>query len=157
MKFKPLDSKLIDSETCIRCGHCCKWTTQTHMRNGIGVEWIDTIVEDNDLVKLVKHNKVDYQGKRAQPFELEIKCSKLIVDEKEGTAKCGIYMNRPTVCSDYNCFDMANKLKRRPEGWNKITNAIKIARGIDVKWENDLTSDPYSKRLKMRIDAKEIF
>ena len=155
MDYIPLDESLIDSETCIRCGHCCKWTTTTQLGDNDRIEWVDTLMSDNPLVKAIHHNPVTYDGKKQNPFEIEIACSKLNTDD--GFKKCSIYKNRPKVCSDYNCFKWSNKLKRRPQGWEKITRAIKEAHGIDVEYQNEMKPDPYKDRLANKIKTKEIF
>lgn len=158
MKFKPLDHTLIDSDVCIRCGHCCKWTTKTHIRNSKGIDWLDAVVEDNELVGIIKHNSVKLEdGTRAEPFEIELRCSKLVIDNEEKTAKCSIYLNRPQVCSDYNCFEHANNLKRRPQNFERIQKLIKEVHGIDVEWENEMKSVSYKDKIERLIKTKEIF
>ena len=156
MEYVPLDETLINSETCIRCGHCCKWTTSTQMANDNKRAWVATTIEDNDLVRMIEHNPVKVNGETKNPFELEIKCSKLIVDKEEDTYKCGVYLDRPKVCSDYNCFEMANKLKRRPQNFKSIKEIIKKVHNVDVEWGGELTTSPYKPRIENMIDVVEV-
>ena len=87
MEFIPLDETLINSDTCIRCGHCCKWTTRTHLADDDRLDWLNTMVEDNDKVILKPHNRVEVsEGSMRNPFEFEIKCSKLVIDKKEAVS-----------------------------------------------------------------------
>ena len=76
---------------------------------------------------------------------------------EEKTAKCSIYKNRPQACSDYNCFEHANKLKRRPQNFVRIQKLIKEVHGIDVEWENELKSVSYKDKIERLIKTKEIF
>lgn len=156
MEFVPLDESLINSDTCIRCGHCCKWTTSTQLGDDTRLDWLTTLVEDNELVSLVNHNQVSVNGNTKNPFEVKITCSKLIVDEQEGTYKCGVYLDRPKVCSDYNCFSWANNLKRRPQNWERIKRIIKEVHGVDVEWSGPLNSKVYKKNIENLIKTKEI-
>jgi len=125
------------------------------MGNANRKDWINTLVEDNPLVEQVQHNPVTTEAGERHPFEIKITCSKLKVEN--GFYLCSVYQNRPKICSDYNCFEHSNRLKRRPEAWDKVKKAIKEAHGIDVEYENEVTSDPYHIRLANKIKAKEIF
>lgn len=157
MEFIPLDETLINSDTCIRCGSCCKWTTHTHLADDDRLDWLNTMVEDNDKVILKPHNRVEVsEGSMRNPFEFEIKCSKLVIDKKEDTYKCGVYQNRPKVCEEYNCFAFANNLGRRPQNFDRIKNIIKEVHGVDVEWTGPMESDNYKKRVLDLINTKEI-
>lgn len=157
MEFIPLDESLINSDTCIRCGSCCKWTTRTHLANDARIEWLTTMLEDNELANIKQHNRVkNLEGDLKNPFEIELKCSKLIVDEKEKTYMCGVYTNRPSVCEEYNCFAFANKLGRRPQNFDKIKDIIKEVHGVDVEWTGSMETHPYKDRVKNLIKTKEI-
>lgn len=146
MEYKPLDKSLITSEVCIRCGHCCKWTSTTQLMNGPGPEWLDVVIGTNPYLKMNKHNKRDVKmpnGKfmgRATPFEIEFRCPKLKTNE-EGHKLCSIYENRPKICSNYNCFEASNQAKRRPENFAQISEIIKEVHGVEVKYENPLVNN----------------
>ena len=148
-QFKPIDDSLITSDVCIRCGHCCKWTSATQLSNGTGPEWMDVILGSNPLLTLKYHNKRDVEfpdgriAKNMTPFEIEARCPKLKTNE-EGHKLCSIYEDRPTTCARYNCFDMANKTERRPQNWDFIAGIIKEVHGVEVKWENELVENPGS-------------
>ena len=146
MDYIPLDESLINSDVCIRCGHCCKWTTPTAFGNDSRIEWMEAIVSDNPHVEIVPHNKID-DGR--YPYELKVTCSQL--DTSDGFFKCKMYKNRPKACSEYNCFAWSNKLKRRPEAFHKQQKAIKEVHGIDVEYQNEMKPDPYIDRIKAKI------
>jgi len=163
MAYKPLDESLITSDVCIRCGFCCKWTSTTQLANGIGEEWMDVMIGTNPNARMVKHNKRDVDvmgkglGRNVTPFEIEFTCPQLKTND-EGHKLCSIYMDRPKVCSSYSCFEASNKGKRRPQGWDRITKAIKEVHGIDVTYDNEMKVNPGSqikKGLEM-IGVREI-
>ena len=163
-EYKPLDHTLINSDVCIRCGHCCKWTSKTQIANGSGPEWMDTILGTNPYLEVKYHNKRDVEftdGRKAKgvtPFEIVARCPQLKTNE-EGHKLCAVYENRPTTCRRYNCFDMSNKMKRRPENFENIARIIKEVHGIEVKYENPLQKNPGSvvkKNLEM-IGIKQIY
>ena len=155
-EFKPLDDTLITSDVCIRCGHCCKWTSATQITNGHGPEWMNVILGSNPLLSIRYHNKRDVEfpdgrkSKGATPFEIVARCPQLKTNE-EGHKLCAIYEDRPTTCSKYNCFDMANKLKRRPENFEFIAEIIKQVHHKIVKWDNPITINPGS-QVKKGLD-----
>lgn len=131
--------------------------------NGPGPEWLDVMIGTNPHAKVLKHNKRNVKmadGKvvpNATPFEIEFTCPQLKTND-QGHKLCAMYENRPEVCSAYNCFDKANKLKRRPQGWQKVKKAIKEVHGIDVVWHGPLYKNPGSQVKKglETIGIKEI-
>lgn len=130
--MKLLDETLITSEVCIRCGSCCKMTTAPLRTNANGVEWYKVIVQQTDRIKLVN---IDPEN---ETTKIRFVCPKLVIDNDAGTKMCSIYESRPTVCRNYNCFDQANKRKRRPEQFQFIADIIKQVHGIEVKWNGPL-------------------
>lgn len=165
MEYEKLDESLINSDVCIRCGHCCKWTSTTQVTNGPGEEWLDVMIGSNPHVNMRKHNKRHlklpngkYMG-NATPFEIEFRCPKLKTNE-EGHKLCSIYKDRPKICSDYNCFEHSNRLQRRPQQWDKIKGIIKEVHGIDVEYKGPpVEANPGSqiKRSLEIIGVKEVF
>lgn len=161
MEYKPLDKSLITSEVCIQCGHCCKWTSITHVTNGPGPEWLDVVIGSNPLTEMKKHNKRDLRlpsgkaMKNATPFEIEFRCPKLKTNE-EGHKLCSIYENRPKICSDYNCFEASNRAERRPENFDRISKIIKEVHGVEVKYENPLVGHNFMDSRLELIGVKEI-
>ena len=161
MKYKPLDKSLITSEVCIRCGHCCKWTSTTQVSNGPGPEWLDVVIGDNPYTEMKKHNKRDLmlptgmEMKNATPFEIEFRCPQLKTNE-EGHKLCSIYESRPKICRDYNCFEASNRAERRPENFARISEIIKEVHGVEVKYENPLVSHNFIHSRLERIGVKEI-
>ena len=145
-----LDESLINSDVCVKCGHCCKWTSEMqHCHPETGPEWLNVIAKQNDRTKLKwyaceakeyysKSEDKPIIEKRAQ-FRIEFTCPKLDIDEEKGTKMCSIYESRPKVCSNYNCFKNANRLNQRPQAWDKIKQIIKTVHGIDVEWDGPLT------------------
>ena len=144
-----LDSSLITSEVCIRCASCCKWTSSMqYCAPGKGPEWLNVIgaqSENTELMwfedEVVDHHSLS-EGKvvkeeRAR-FKIKFNCPKLVVDEEAGTKMCGIYENRPKVCSNYNCFASANRTQQRPQNWEFIKGIIKEVHGVDVEWDGPL-------------------
>ena len=156
LEFVPLDTSLITSDVCIRCGHCCKFTSPTQLQGDTGTEWMDVILGTNPYIELKYHNKVDVQRsdgtiqENMTPFEIVARCPQLKTNE-EGHKLCAIYEDRPTTCSRYNCFDMGNKMKRRPENFEFIAGLIKEVHDIEVKWENEMTINPGS-QVKKGLD-----
>lgn len=164
MEYRKLDESLINSDVCIRCGHCCKWTSSTQVANGNGEEWLDVMIGTNPNAKMLKHNKRDMQVpgrgvmRNATPFEIEFRCPQLKTND-EGHKLCAIYQDRPKICSDYNCFEQSNRLQRRPQQWDKIKRIVKEVHGIDVEYDGPpLQVNPgstVSKNLEL-IGVKEI-
>lgn len=154
-----LDDSLITSDVCIKCGHCCKWTSEMQSCHPvIGPEWLNVIAKQSDKthLKWYENETEDHLSKsenkviredRAR-FKIQFTCPKLEIDEEAGTKICTIYEDRPKVCSNYNCFRNANNLNQRPENWNYIKGIIKEVHGVDVNWDGPLTS--------ARIKLKEI-
>jgi Fe-S-cluster containining protein len=163
MTYEPLDESLINSDVCIRCGHCCKWTTATQLTNDKGVEWLDVMIGTNPKAKMLKHNKRTIKKPSGEvmrdstPFEIQFTCPQLATND-EGHKLCSIYKDRPTICSDYNCFESSNINKRRPQQWDKIKDIIKEVHGIDVEYKGPIPKNPGSqiKAELERIGIKEI-
>jgi len=128
----PLDESLITSDVCIKCGSCCKMTTDPIRCSDFGFPWYKTVVEQNDLIKLVNFDSNKNQ------VQIRFRCPKLDVDEKENTYKCSIYADRPAVCSNYNCFKDANNKNRRPENWDRIKVIVKQVHGVDLTWDGPM-------------------
>ena len=139
MDYEKLDESLINSDVCIRCGHCCKWTSTTQLTNGKGEEWLDVMIGTNPHAKMMKHNKRDLLlpngnvGRKSLPFEITFTCPQLKTND-EGHKLCQIYKDRPQICSDYNCFEHSNRLGRRPQQWDKIKKIIKEVHDINVEY-----------------------
>ncbi len=145
-----LDESLINSDVCLKCGHCCKWTSEMqHCHPKDGPEWLSVIAKQNDKTNLKWYaNEVTehysksedklIREERAQ-FKIQFTCPKLDINKEAGTKTCTIYEDRPKVCSNYNCFRNANQLNQRPENWNFISSIIKEVHGIDVNWDKPLT------------------
>lgn len=93
----------------------------------------------------------------ATPFEIQFTCPQLATND-EGHKLCSIYKDRPTICSDYNCFESSNINKRRPQQWDKIKDIIKEVHGIDVEYKGPISKNPGSqiKAELERIGIKEI-
>ena len=151
MGKKILDDSLITSEVCIQCGHCCKWTTaMQHVHPENGKEWLNVIAK-HDRTKLLwyKNEKVEHnslsEGRTVEEeraaFRVEFTCPKLQIDEEAGTKICGIYEDRPKICSDYNCFRMANNTGVRPQNWKLISGLVEKVHGIKPEWTKPLIPD----------------
>jgi len=119
----PLDENLITSEVCVKCGHCCKWTSSPQYVHPVnGPEWLNIIAKTDDTTLIWHENEtVDHfsrseqkvvQQERAK-FHISFRCPKLEIDEEAGTKMCSIYADRPKICSNYNCFRMANQMNQR--------------------------------------------
>lgn len=145
-----LDEKLITSDVCVKCGHCCKWTSEMqHCHPAKGPEWLKVISKQSDRTKLKwyanevtehysKSEDKPIMEERAQ-FRIEFTCPKLDIDEDKGTKLCTIYEDRPKVCSDYNCFRNANAMDQRPQNWDYVKGIVKEVHGIDLTWDGPLT------------------
>ena len=142
---KILDDSLIDSDVCIKCGHCCKSTSTVQYAHPNAKEWIGVIHGENEnpRIKLQWHNAVVTKQKKstgeevnqkAIPYHVTHVCPKLVIDEEAGTKMCGIYEVRPSICRNYNCFTTANASKRRPQNWDNIKKIIKEVHDVDVEW-----------------------
>lgn len=155
---KILDDSLITSEVCIQCGHCCKFTTPNlyvHPENG--PEWLNVIAKhdrtrllwyDNEKVKHQSLSEGRVVEEERASFKVEFTCPKLQIDEEAGTKICGIYEDRPKVCSNYNCFRMANQTGQRPQNWKLISELVEKVHGIKPEWTKPLIPN--------KITVKEI-
>ena len=143
-----LDESLITSEVCVKCGHCCKWTSEMqHCHPDIGKEWLDVIAKQSDTTQLLWYDNDKVQHKSSSgntdaqmrgQFRIRFTCPKLEVDKEAGTKMCTIYEDRPTVCRNYNCFRDANFKNQRPENWDYIAGIIKEVHGVDIEWDGPL-------------------
>jgi len=105
------DESLITSEVCIRCASCCKLTIgKPESRPERMIEWENIIAKQTDNIEILPDSRVRFH------------CPKLVVEGE--FKKCGIYESRPYICSAYNCFEMANKMNRPPENYEKIMKII---------------------------------
>jgi len=147
--MEKLDESLITSDVCVRCGHCCKWTSEMQSVHPVnGPEWLNVMAGQSDKTELIwyenevvehwsiRDNKTVHE-ERAR-FRIKFTCPKLEVDKEAGTKKCGIYNDRPKVCRDYNCFRTANQTKNRPQNWDLVSGIIKDVHGVDVHWDGEL-------------------
>lgn len=105
-----LDPSQITGEICMQCGRCCKTTWR---------QPYDEKKEDylNAMFELSPRSFVKRDGNQ---ICVENWCSNLMPD-----LKCRIYENRPEICSKYNCFEMANSMKRLPEYYDFIMDLIR--------------------------------
>lgn len=124
-----LDESLITSDVCLRCGHCCKVTTQYERCSPDGVEWWAVIASESDLIEVIIHPT----EKQAR---IRIHCPKL--KNQDGLKVCSIYEDRPTVCRKYNCFRTANLKNQRPENWNYIKGIVDSVHGTNIEWKGKL-------------------
>lgn len=131
--MQKLDESLINSDVCIKCGSCCKMTTENIRCSSYGLPWYKTVVEQTDRIKLVD---IDPKNEK---LKIRFFCPQLEVNTEQRTHVCKIYENRPNVCRDYNCFRDANNKGRRPQKWNYIKDIIKEVHNIDVVWDGPLT------------------
>lgn len=130
-----LDESLITSEVCVKCGSCCKMTTDRIRCSKYGLPWYEVVVEQNDLIRLVDFNE------KEESIKIRFTCPKLVVDEQQKTFMCSIYPTRPDVCANYNCFRNANNRNIRPQRWDYIKGIIKEVHGVDVTWDGPLSTD----------------
>lgn len=128
-----LNEDLITSDVCVKCGSCCKMTTEYIRCSPVGLEWYKTVVEQNDLIRLVAFNE------KEEKVKIRFTCPKLVVDQQQKTFTCSIYQDRPQVCRAYNCFRTANIANRRPERWDYIKGIIKEVHGVDVVWDGPMS------------------
>lgn len=112
--------ELITSDVCIRCGSCCKLTVPFDKTMGEKQEeWYNVIVKQTDTIEVKSDGRLRFY------------CPKMN-HTKDGLKLCGIYEDRPRVCSDYNCFHMANHRGRPPENYEMIKGIIRQVHGEDA-------------------------
>ena len=105
------DESLITSEVCVRCASCCKLTIgRPDPRPDKMIEWENVIARQTDNIEILPDARVRFH------------CPELVIDGE--FKKCGIYKDRPRICSQYNCFEMANKMGRPPENYEMIMGII---------------------------------
>jgi len=54
----PLDESLITSEVCVKCGHCCKWTSSPQYVHPVnGPEWLNIIAKTDETTLIWHENE----------------------------------------------------------------------------------------------------
>ena len=142
VEYRPLDEDLITSDVCIQCGRCCKttwlqprWNKAERNREKYG-ERVDKMPYLREMFSQSTTTFVEERGDTAAVITW---CPNLKQDafcpskdwDGNPTYKCGIYKNRPDVCSAYNCFTAANGQKRNPEYFEFIKGLIERVHGTD--------------------------
>jgi len=132
--------ELINSDICIRCGHCCKATLPVHQPFTVDdnhkrqkTEYIATVFADVDTIKVV-----DITNSKTGTTKVVVvkTCAKLDIN-KEGHKVCSTYENRPVVCKAFNCITTANHSQTTPQNWDVIKELIEEfpTDGFEIKHE----------------------
>ena len=108
--------ELITSEVCIRCGSCCKLTVGEKGVSEKAKEWYNVIARQTDTINILDDGRIRFY------------CPKMNHTD-DGLHLCTVYEERPRVCSDYNCFHMANLQGRPPENYEMIKGIIRQVHG----------------------------
>lgn len=119
--------ELITSDVCLRCGSCCKLTVSTKSASDRStkkqkektVEWYNVIARQTDTIEIYDDGRIRFH------------CPQLL-KTSDGMKTCQVYKDRPKICSDYNCFHMANLKGRPPENYEMIKGIIKKVHGEDA-------------------------
>ena len=128
-KWVKQDPKLINSDVCIRCGHCCKLTLQVHQpfptddaHKKQKIDYVATVYDDVkvDTLKIIDITN-SLSGKTT--VRVQKTCPKLQTSE-EGFKTCSIYDKRPVVCKAFNCIATANHSEQTPQNWDVIKKLI---------------------------------
>lgn len=115
-EWQDLDPDLITEDICIQCARCCKVTLRQPW-NQNQEEYLKAMFEHTPKVDVVR------EGNQIGVVNW---CSQLQPD-----LTCGIYEKRPKICQNYNCFKMANKMKKFPEYFDHIKGLLR-AKGIEI-------------------------
>ena len=138
MTYRELDDSLITSDVCTQCGRCCK-TTWVQDRFNKAKRWEKPIDKVPYLEAMFSQSTTTFVEPRGNKVAVVNWCPNLKQDafcptrdwDGNPTYKCGIYKDRPDVCSAYNCFTDANGQKRNPEYFDFITGLIERVHGRD--------------------------
>jgi Fe-S-cluster containining protein len=98
----------------MQCARCCKWTNTVKQNRKYAKPRIEFLIAVLDIP--VENFSI---SKDHDQFRVRHVCKQLQPDKT-----CGIYEDRPGICRRYNCFEMANKHKRLPEGYEEIMKLI---------------------------------
>ena len=133
MTWVEQDTKLINGDVCMRCGHCCKVTLNVakypnEKASKRSIEYLDTLLGDVNRISFI-----EIHG----PDSVQVKVKRLcphLDTSKKGFKTCSIYEDRPQTCRTFNCIEAANRSKRAPENWKNIKELIKKypTKGVDL-------------------------
>ena len=113
MTFRTLDESLIVSAVCTECAMCCKSTVNiSEVLSNSSVAYYKAIHlhPSKPKTEIIVTDRA---------IKLRTWCAQLNED-----LSCSVYATRPKVCSDFNCFEKANRIKQTPEYLDKIAKII---------------------------------
>ena len=109
----PLQESDITESLCTKCALCCEIEINPSWKDPRQMQWLHAIVEKHEHIEATKTG-------------IKIRCSHLVDN------KCGIYEERPQLCSDFNCVSWA-KVSNNREQYNKVLNIFNSERVRDAK------------------------